>query len=45
MEMNTLQVRAVKMDKFIQFCIAVVANLVAIALYVGISYLIWKVIW
>lgn len=33
------------MDKFIQFCIAVLANLVAIALYVGISYLIWKVIW
>jgi len=33
------------MDKFIQFFITVLANLVAIALYVGISYLIWKVIW
>lgn len=33
------------MDKFIQFCITVLANLVAISLYVGISYLIWKVIW
>jgi len=33
------------LDKFIQFCIAVLANLVAIGLYVGISYLVWKVIW
>ena len=45
MEMNTLQVRAVRMDKFIQFVISVLANLVAIALYVGISYVVWKVIW
>lgn len=44
MEMNTL-LEVTVMDKFVQFCIAVLANLVAIALYVGISYLIWKVIW
>jgi hypothetical protein len=33
------------MDKFIQFCIMVLANVIAIALYASISYLIWKVIW
>jgi len=33
------------MDRFIQFCIMVLANVIAIALYAGISYLIWKVIW
>ena len=33
------------MDKLIQFCITVLANLVAIALYVGISYAIWRIVW
>jgi len=33
------------MDKFIQFCITVLANLVALAIYAGISILIWKAIW
>jgi hypothetical protein len=33
------------MDRLIQFCIMVLANVIAIALYAGISYLIWKVIW
>ena len=32
-------------DKFIQFLLNVLANLVAIVLYASISYLIWKVIW
>ena len=32
-------------DKFIQFLLNVLANLVAIALYTSISYLIWKIIW
>ena len=32
-------------DKFIQFLLNVLANLVAIALYASISYLIWKIIW
>jgi hypothetical protein len=32
-------------DKFIQFLLNVLANIIAIALYAGISYLIWKVIW
>jgi len=33
------------MDKFIQFCITVLANLVALALYGGITYVIWRAIW
>lgn len=33
------------MDKFIQFCISVLANLVALALYGIITYTIWKAIW
>lgn len=33
------------MDKFIQFCVMVLANLVALALYAGVSILIWKTIW
>ena len=32
-------------DKFIQFMLNVLANLVALALYGGITYLIWKAIW
>ena len=32
-------------DKFIQFLLNVLANVIAIALYASISYLIWKVIW
>ncbi len=33
------------MDKLIQFCITVLANLVAISIYIGASYLFWRVIW
>ena len=32
-------------DKFIQFLLNVLANLVALALYGGTTYLIWKSIW
>jgi len=32
-------------DKFIQFLLNVLANLVALALYAGVTYLIWKSIW
>ena len=32
-------------EMFIKFLLNVLANLVAISLYVGISYLIWRVIW
>ena len=33
------------MDKFIQFCIMVLANLVALAIYALVSITIWKSIW
>jgi len=33
------------MDKFIQFLLNVLANLIALALYAGVTYLIWKAIW
>ena len=33
------------MDKFIQFALNVLANLIALALYAGVTYLIWKSIW
>ena len=32
-------------DKFIQVLLNVLANVIAIALYASISYLIWKIIW
>ena len=32
-------------DKFVQFLLNVLANLVALMLYGGITYLIWKAIW
>jgi hypothetical protein len=32
-------------ELFIKFLLNVLANVIAIALYAGISYLIWKVIW
>lgn len=32
------------MDRFIQFILNVLANLVALAMYASIGYLIWKVI-
>ena len=44
MKMNTLQEVTI-MDKFIQFCIAVLANLVALTLYGIITYTIWRAIW
>ena len=31
-------------DKFVQFLLNVLANLVALALYGAVTYLIWKVI-
>jgi len=33
------------MDKFIQFCLMVLANLVALAIYALASLAIWKAIW
>jgi hypothetical protein len=33
------------MDKWIQFLIAVMANLVALALYAIITYVVWRAIW
>jgi len=33
------------MDKFTHFCLTVLANLVALALYGSITYLIWRAIW
>jgi len=33
------------MDKLIQFCIMVLANLVALAIYVSVTYVIWRAIW
>jgi len=32
-------------DKFIQFLLNVLANLIALALYGAVTYLIWKSIW
>ena len=32
-------------DKFIQFLLNVLANLVALAIYGGITYLVWRTIW
>lgn len=33
------------MDKLIQFCIMVLANLIALAIYALVSITIWKAIW
>jgi hypothetical protein len=33
------------MDKLIQFLIAVAANLVALALYAIVTYVMWRTIW
>ena len=33
------------MDKLIHFCLMVLANLVALALYALVSIAIWKAIW
>lgn len=33
------------MDKFIQFVISVLANLVALVLYGVITFFIWRAIW
>ena len=33
------------MDKFIQFCVMVLANLVALTIYALVSISIWKAIW
>ena len=32
-------------DKFIQFLLNVLANLIALAIYGTVTYLIWKAIW
>jgi hypothetical protein len=33
------------MDKFVQFCLNVLANLVALAIYATVTYVVWKAIW
>ena len=33
------------MDKWIQFLIAVMANLVALILYALVTYVVWRTIW
>ena len=32
-------------DKFIQFLLNVLANLVALAIYAAVTYFMWKSIW
>jgi hypothetical protein len=33
------------MDKFVQFILNVLANLIALALYGAVTYFIWQAIW